>query len=108
MATTTIKKRSIKYLNRDFESFKKDLIEHLRIYFPDTIEDFNESSVGMMFTELVAFIGDNLSYYLDNKFNESFVSTAKERKNILKHAKQLGFKPFGKAASTGVIDSYLL
>jgi hypothetical protein len=107
MATTTQKKRNIKYLNRDFESFKRDFIEHLRVYFPDTVQDFNESSVGMMLTELAAFVGDNLSFYVDKRVNESFTETSREEKNILKHAKQLGFKPFGKSSATGTVDAYL-
>lgn len=107
MATTTQKKRAIKYLNRDFESFKDDFIEHIKVYFPDTYQDFNESSVGMMLTELACFIGDNLSYYLDKKFEESFLETAREEKNIFKHAGQLGFKAFGKASAIGVVDGYL-
>lgn len=107
MATTTSKKRNLKYLNRDFESFKRDFIEHLKVYFPDTVQDFNESSVGMMFTEMASFIGDNLSFYLDKRFNESFLETARERKNVFKHAKQLGFKAFGKTAATGVVDAFL-
>jgi len=107
MATNTQKKRNIRYLNRDFDSFKKDIIEHLRIYFPDTVEDFNESSVGMMLTEKLAFIGDNLSFYLDKKFNESFIQTAKEKKNVFKHGKQQGYKAFGKSPAVGKIDGYL-
>lgn len=107
MATTTQKKRSIKYLNRDFESFKRDFVEHLRVHFPNTVQDFNESSVGMMFTELAAFIGDNMSFYLDKQVNESYTETSKELKNIFRHAKQLGFKPFGKSAATGTVDAFL-
>lgn len=105
--TVTDKKRALRYLNRDFESFKKDLIEHIKIYFPDTFQDFNESSVGIMLMELMAFIGDNLSFYLDKRFNETFLETAKETKNVFKHAKQLGFKPFGKASATGLVDGFL-
>ena len=78
MATTSQKKREIKYLNHDFEGFKKDLIRHLEIYFPTTVQDFNESNVGLMFTEIVSFIGDNLSFYLDKRFNETFTETARE------------------------------
>lgn len=107
MATTTTKKRDIKYLNRDFESFKRDFIEHLRIYFPDTVQDFNESSSGMLLLELAAFMGDNLSFYLDRRFQETFTETAREAKNLFKHAKQLGFKTFGKTAATGELDAFL-
>ena len=107
--TVTTKQRKISYLNQDFESFKKDLIEHVRVYFPNDYNDFNESSVGVMLIELMAFMGDNMSFYLDKRFNEVFIDTARERKNVLKHAKQLGFKTsiFGKAAATGKIDAFI-
>lgn len=108
MSTNTTKKRTIKYLNRDFESLKSAFIEqHLKVYFPDTYNDFNESSVGMMLTELAAYFGDNISFYLDKKFNESFTETAFEAKNVFKHAKQLGFKAFGKTSAQGFIDCFL-
>lgn len=109
MATTVTKQRNVRYLNSDFESLKRDLIEHIRVHFPNDYNDFNESSVGVMLVELMAYIGDNLSFYLDKKFAETFIDTARERKNILKHAKQLGFKTsvFGKAAATGKIDTFI-
>ena len=59
MVTTTQKERNIKYLNRDFESYKRDLNEHLKIFFPTTHKDFNEASVGIMLSELVAFTVSN-------------------------------------------------
>ncbi len=107
MVTTTTKKREIKYLNRDFESFKRDFIEHLRVYFPDTVQDFNESSVGMLLLELVAMMGDNLSFYMDRRFQESFTETAREAKNLFKHAKQLGFKTFGKSPAIGKTECFI-
>lgn len=107
MTTNSVKKRQIKYLAKDFEGFKRDLIEHLRVYFPEDFQDFNESSIGMIQTEIAAFVGDNLSYYLDRKFDESFIETAKRRESIFKHAKQLGFKPFGKAAAVGDVEGFL-
>ena len=107
MATNTGKKRELKYLNRDFSSLKRDFVEHLKIYFPENYADFNESSIGMMLVEMSAFIGDNLSFYLDKKFNESFLESSRERKNVFKHAKQLGFKSFGKTPAFGFGDGYL-
>jgi hypothetical protein len=107
MTTDLQKARNLKYLNRDFESLKRDFIEHLKIFFPDTYQDFNEAAMGMMLVELGAFIGDNFSFYLDKQSNESFTATAKEIKNVFKHAKQLGFKPFGKSPAIGKVDAFL-
>ncbi len=108
MATTLQKKRNIKYLNRDFESFKRDIVNnYIKVYFPDIYEDFNEASMGVMLVELMSFIGDNLSFYLDRVFNESFISSAREEKNVAKHAKHLGFKYFGKSAAAGQVDCFL-
>jgi len=107
MSTTFIKKRNLTYLNRDFEGLKSDFIKHLRTYFPDTIEDFNDSSVGMMLTEMGAFFADNLNFYLDRKFEESFHHTAREIKNVFKSGKQLGYKAFGKSAAIGAVDCYI-
>ena len=61
----------------------------------------------MMLVELMAYIGDNLSFYLDKKYAESFLDTAQETKNVLKHAKQLGFKAFGKSSAFGTVDCYI-
>ena len=93
----------IKYTNRDFASIKNELMEYVKKYYPDTMQDFNEASFGAMMLDLVAYVGDVLSFYVDYQANESFLSTAIERKNILKLAKQFGFKlggstkPFGTA-----------
>lgn len=105
--TITKKARNIKYLNRDFSGFKASLVEHLKVYFPDTYSDFNESSIGMMLLELSAYIGDNMSFYLDKRFNEIFSDSATEAKSVFKNAKQLGFRSFGKTASQGFVDAFI-
>jgi hypothetical protein len=51
-----------------------------------------------------AYFGDQLGFYLDRKFEESFLESAKEKKNIFKHGKQLGFKAFGKTSSVGAVN----
>ena len=52
MARTTVKKnvvKSVNYLNKDFNDFRSNLIEFAKQYFPNTYNDFNEASPGMMF-----------------------------------------------------------
>jgi hypothetical protein len=77
MATTT--NRDIKYINRDFESFRSRLIEFAQTYFPSTYNDFSSTSPGMMFMEQASYVGDVLSFYLDNQFQETFIQYANKQ-----------------------------
>ncbi len=100
--------RSIKYANRDFNTIKNALIEQAKIYYPDTYSDFNEASFGSMLLDAVAYIGDQLSFYLDYQANESFMDTAVEYDNVVRHAKSLGYKWQGTPSSTGALAIYIV
>jgi len=84
--------RDIKYLNKDFTDFRGDLINYAKNYFPDVYNDFNESSPGMMFIEMASYVGDVLSYYVDNQMKESLLMHAEERENVIDLARALGYK----------------
>ena len=95
--------KEVRYLNKDFTSFKDNLIEFAKIYFPNEYNDFNESSPGMMFIEMASYVGDVLSYYIDNQFKESLLSFAEEKRTIYNMAQSLGYKPkLSTAATTGI------
>ena len=83
--------RDIKYLNKDFSNFRNDLVNYAKNYFPDIYNDFNESSPGMMFIEMSAYVGDVLSYYVDAQLKESLLVHAEERTNIIDIARALGY-----------------
>ena len=83
---------NINYTNKDFSSLKADLIQYTKAYFPDTYKDFNETSPGMMLIELASYVGDVLSYYIDYNYKESLLTTATERKNVIRLAEFLGYK----------------
>ncbi len=85
--------KEVRYLNKDFKSFKSNLIEFTKIYFPKQYNDFNESSPGMMFIEMASYVGDVLSYYVDNQFKESLLAFAQEKKVIYNMAQAYGYKP---------------
>jgi len=84
--------KDIKYLNKDFESFRKNLIEYTKTYFPQTYSDFNESSPGMLFIEMASYVGDTLSYYIDDSLKESMMLYAEDRENVVNLARYLGYK----------------
>ena len=84
--------RDLKYLNKDFSDFRQTLVNYAKNYFPDIYNDFNESSPGMMFIEMASYVGDVLSYYVDNQMKESLLIHAEERSNVIDLARALGYK----------------
>ena len=96
--------REIKYINREFSDFKDQLIEHAKNYFPDTYNDFSPTSPGTMFIEMAAYVGDVLSYYVDNQYRETLLHSAEEKKNIFKIAQSFGYKPKLSTPSFTVAD----
>lgn len=89
----SIQTREVPYLGRDFNSLKAGLIEFTKNYYPNTYNDFNESSPGMMFLEMAAYVGDVLSYYVDSQLKESLLLHATERRSVLNIANAFGYKP---------------
>jgi len=98
---------SIDYTSRDFESIREDLIDYVKRYYPNTHKDFNEASFGAMMIDTVAYVGDMLSYYLDYSLNETFLTTASERKNVLKIGRQLGYTSPAVASSVGDVFLFI-
>jgi hypothetical protein len=98
--------RDIKYLNRDFSDFRDSLITFSQTYFPDTFNDFSQASPGMLFMEQSAYVGDVLSFYLDNQIQENFLQYARQTNNIFDLAYMLGYKPKTTGAATVDIDFY--
>ena len=87
-----IKTTNVNYLNKDFNTFKNALVEYAKAYFPNSYKDFNETSPGMMLIEMSAYVGDVLSFYIDQQYKEMFLPLAQERKNMINLAKTMGYK----------------
>ena len=101
-------KRPINYTSRDFESIKNDLENYAKRYYPTTFKDFSEASFGALMLDLVAYVGDQLSFYADFQANESFLDSALRYENIIRLSETLGYKNEGAAKSTGEISVYIL
>ena len=85
--------RDIKYNNREFSDFREQLIEYTKNYFPDSYNDFAPSSPGMMFIEMASYVGDVLSFYQDSQLQETFLTHAKDPKNLFNLAYMMGYQP---------------
>ena len=99
---------SIKYTSRDYTSIKNDLVEYAKRYYPDNFKDFNDASFGALMLDSVAYVGDILSFYLDYQANESFLDTALEYSNVLKHGKALGYKLQRGYSANGLVSLYVM
>lgn len=92
----------IKYLNKDFSSFKADLIDYAKAYYPTVYNDFSQASPGSMFIEMASYVGDVMSFYLDNQLQETFLQYAKQKNNLYTLAYMLGYRP--KVSSAAIVD----
>jgi hypothetical protein len=99
-------RRNIQYLNKDFTELRASLINYARTYFPTTYNDFSPSSPGMMFMEMAAYVGDVMSFYLDNQIQETYLQYARQTNNLYELAYMFGYKPNVTQVATVDIDFY--
>lgn len=99
---------AIDYTARDFSSIRDELISYVKRYYADSYKDFNEASFGSMMIDLVSYVGDMLSFYVDYQANESFLQTSLEFENIIKIARQMGYNYNGVPTSHGEVSFYVL
>ena len=99
-------RRDINYINKDFAEYRNTLINYSQTYFPTTYTDFTETSPGMMFIEQAAYVGDVLSFYLDNQVQETYLQYARQDDNLYDLAYMYGYKPKATGLATTLVDFY--
>ena len=98
--------RNINYINKDFTSYRNQLVNYSQTYFPTTYTDFSPTSPGMMFIEQAAYVGDVLSFYLDNQIQENYLQYARQANNLYDMAYMYGYKPRVTGLATVTVDLY--
>jgi len=98
----------INYTNREFQGIRKDLLQIAERNYPDTFQDFSQASFGSIMVDNLAYVADQLSFYLDYNVNETFLDTAYQYENIIRHGRTLGFKENGRASTFGKVALYVL
>lgn len=99
--------RQRKYLARDFDGLRANLLEYARAYYPDRIRDFSESSLGGLFLDFAAYVGDNLSFYLDHQYGELNSDTAVESVNIQRQLRAAGVPIVGASPAIVPVTVYV-
>jgi len=100
--------KEVKYLSKDYNSFKNNLMEFAEVYFPNNFNDFSEGNPGMMFMEMASYVGDVLSFYTDTQIQETFLATAKEKENLYNLAYSMGYRPKATTAASTTLEVYQL
>lgn len=100
-------KPQINYLSRDFETIKESLVNYAKRFYPNQFNDFTEASFGSFMLDAVAYIGDVLSFQLDYQSNENMLHTAINRDNIIRLARQMGYKESFSPNVSGFISIYI-
>jgi len=98
----------IDYTKRDFSGIRDELTQIAERFYPDTFQDFSEASFGSMMLDAVAYVGDQLSLYLDYNINESFLDTAYQYSNIVRHGRALGYKNPGRPSTFGQVALFAM
>jgi hypothetical protein len=98
--------KNIKYINKSFGEFRANLIDYTKTYFPTTYNDFSPASPGMLFIEMAAYVGDVLSFYLDNQVQENYLQFARQSNNLFELAYMFGYKPNVTGVAIVDVDFY--
>lgn len=89
---------SVDYMARDYDSFRRALLDLIPEKIPEWT-DRSEANFGVVLIELFSYMADILSYYQDRIANESFLSTARERRSVIEHLKLVGYEMAPAAAA---------
>jgi len=86
----TLREPEINYLAKDYASLRHLMLDRLSVIMPDWKER-NPADVGVMLVELLAYAGDQLSYYQDAVATEAYLGTAHLRTSLRRHARLLDY-----------------
>lgn len=94
----------LSYLNRNFEDYRSSLIDYMKKNYPQIADSFDDASVGSWLIDLMASIGDNLSFYIDKAYSETNVETAQRVSSLYNLARNNGLKIPGPKGSMAEVE----
>lgn len=90
---------TINYTSKDYESIRQDMIHRVSQIAPHW-SDHNPSDLGVVLLELVAGVGDMLSYYLNAQAGEAYIATVRQRQNLIHLTQLIGYRLDGPVAAS--------
>jgi hypothetical protein len=95
--------RNADFQSYDFDNLRRTMINYLRQNYPEDFNDYIESSEYIALIDMIAFLGQNLSFRIDLNARENFLETAERRESILRLAKMLSYNPKRNQPANGLL-----
>jgi hypothetical protein len=98
--------READFQSYDFETLRKSFVDYLRLYYPETFNDYIESSELIAILDVMAFMGQSLAFRTDLNTRESYIDTAERRDSVVKLATLVGYTPKRNTAASGFLKVF--
>lgn len=95
--------RNADFQSYDFDNLRRTMINYLRQNYPEDFNDYIESSEYIALIDLIAFLGQNLSFRVDLNARENFLETAERRESVLRLARLISYNPRRNLAANGLL-----
>ena len=95
--------RNADFQSYDFETLRRSMINYLQQNYPEDFNDFIDSSEYIALIELIAYLGQNLSFRIDLNARENFLETAQRRDSILRLAQLVSYVPSRSVPASGTL-----
>jgi len=90
----------------DFETIRKSFVDYLRTFYPETFNDFVESSEFIALLDLIAFMGQSLAFRSELNARENFLETADRRESVVKLAELVAYSPKRNETASGFLKLF--
>jgi hypothetical protein len=98
--------READFQSYDFETLRKSFVDYLRLYYPETFNDYVESSEFIALLDVMAFMGQALAFRNDLNARENFLDTAERRDSVVRLANLVGYTPKRNSPAEGFIKVF--
>jgi len=98
--------READFQSYDFETLRKSFVDYLRLYYPETFNDYIESSEFIALLDVMAFMGQALAFRTDLNTRENFLDTAERRDSVIKLANLVSYTPLRNTEASGYLKVF--
>jgi hypothetical protein len=98
--------READFQSYDFETLRKSFVDYLRLYYPETFNDYIESSEFIALLDVMAFMGQALAFRTDLNTRENYLDTAERRDSVIRLANLVSYTPKRNIAASGYLKVF--